>query len=82
MRETLLGLVQDNKVKGMSVAGLMWWERERLLTARDREEIGRAERLNWADIDEARAETEAGKYELHSIKMRKYHNEEYHAGIL
>jgi hypothetical protein len=60
---------------------LPWWEREKLLTEKDKQAIQRAIYSNWEDIDESWAETEAGKNELHSIIMRKYHQEEFKAGI-
>ena len=66
----------------MSPATMPWWEREKLLTAKDRDAIQRAIYADWTDIDESAAETEAGKYELHSIKMRKFHQEEFSARIL
>jgi len=65
-----------------NVASLMWWEREKLLTEKDREAILQAKDLPWPEIDEEAAETEAGRYELHQVAIRKYHNEEFHAGIL
>ena len=61
---------------------LPWWEREKLLTERDRQAIQLAIHTYYADIDEGWAETEAGKNELHSIIMRKYHQEEFKAGIV
>lgn len=64
------------------VSDLPWWEREKLLTKKDREEIQKAKGAEWSDIDENAAETEAGRYELHCIIMRKYHSEEYLAGLL
>lgn len=65
----------------MNPAHLPWWEREKLLTDKDKQAIQKAVNLHYADIDENEAETEAGRYELHSIVMRKYHNEEFKAGI-
>jgi len=61
---------------------LPWWMRERMLTPKDREAIARAERTDWPQISEDWAETEAGRVELHNIIMRKYHYEEYCAGML
>ena len=58
-----------------SVCSLPWWEREKMLTPKDKEAIAEG-------LDEDCAETEAGRYELRSIKMRKYHDEEYSAGML
>lgn len=65
----------------MNYSAMPWWEREKTLTEKDREAIRRAVYADWADIDEASAETEAGRYELHRIKMTKYHNEEFLAKI-
>lgn len=64
------------------VSDLPWWEREKLLTEKDRVAIREAKDADWMDIDENAAETEAGRYELHCIVTRKYHNEEYLAGLL
>lgn len=61
---------------------LPWWEREKLFTPKDKEAIQRAINSYYADIDEDWAETDAGRAELHSIIMRKYHNEEFLAGLL
>lgn len=60
----------------------MWWEREELLTDKDKEAIREAKEKAWTEIDENAAETEAGRYELHNIIIRKYHNEEFYAGLL
>ena len=64
----------------MSAAALPWWEREKLLTDKDKQAIRKAVNLHYAEIDENEAETEAGRYELHSIVMRKFRNEEWLAG--
>jgi len=53
-----------------------WWEREALYTRKDRDAIERAECSRWEDIDEDWAETEAGRIEVHDIKMRKFHHDE------
>ena len=66
----------------MDVSNLQWWEREKLLTDKDKEAIARATAQHYGDIDEDAAETDAGRYELHSLIMRKYHNEEHLAGML
>ena len=65
----------------MSAAALPWWEREKLLTPKDKQAIQKAVNLHYADIDENEAETEAGRYELHSIIMRKFRDEEWLAGM-
>lgn len=65
----------------MSVEKLPWWEREKLLTPKDKEAIQRAIYTRWEDIDENDAETEAGRYELRTIALRKYHNDEFKSGI-
>ena len=82
MPETRLGVVRHNEVEGMNVRDLPWWEREGMLTEKDKEAIRSAKRSDWTDIDENLAETEAGRYELHSIKMRKFHKEEQRADML
>lgn len=58
-----------------------WWEREKLLTEKDKAAIERAKSLDSGEIDEDWAETEAGREELHLIAIRKYRYEEYQAGI-
>lgn len=65
-----------------NVLTMPWWERKKLFTQKDKEAIARAQASCWEDIDEDWAETEAGRYEIHSIIMRKYHRDEYRAGIL
>lgn len=60
----------------------MWWERERLLTDKDWEAIDKALGQYYADIDEESAEMIHGREILHEIIMRKYHAEEFSAGIL
>ena len=57
------------------------WEREKLFTDRDRQAIQRAINSSWTEIDLSWAETEAGRCELKSITSRKYHNDEFLAGI-
>lgn len=64
------------------VSRLNWWEREKLLTPRDREAVSRAQSSSWEDIDENWAETDAGRYEVHVICTRKYHKAEAAAGML
>ena len=65
----------------MSLAGMPWWELQKLFTDKDREAIHRAIHSYYADIDLDWAETEAGRYELKSIIRRKYHYEEFVAGM-
>ena len=60
---------------------MMWWEEERLLTEKDKEAIRKAKELDWDEIDEDCAETVIGRKWVHNIAMRKYHREEYSAGI-
>ena len=66
----------------MSALFMPWWEREKLLTQKDKEAIQRAIQSYYADIDENWAETEAGRAELHDIIRKKYHDEEFLAGML
>ena len=66
-----------------NVLTMPWWEREKLLTPKDKEAIRKAKSCSdWTEIDENSAETEAGRYELHDIIMRKYHREEFRVGML
>ena len=64
------------------ISSMPWWEREKLLTPKDKEAINRAKQSDWTMIEEDWAETEAGRLEVHDIMMSKYHREEYQAGIL
>ena len=66
----------------MSCADMTWWEREKLLTPKDREAIQKAIYARWEDIDENSAETDAGREEIHRIRTRKYHDAEFSAGML
>lgn len=66
----------------MKYESLPWWEREKLLTAKDKEAIQKAINSHYGDIDESWAETEIGKEELRKIARRKYHDEEFLAGML
>lgn len=61
---------------------LQWWQREKMLTEKDREAKQRAIYQNWEDIDINSAETDAGKVELELIVSRKRHRDEWQAGIL
>jgi len=64
------------------IRSLPWWEREKLLTEKDKEAINRAKDTRWEDIDTNSAETEAGKVEIEFIQSRKRHRDEWQAGIL
>lgn len=66
----------------MDVRNLQWWEREKLLTDKDRDAIEKARYSRWEDIDVNSAETEAGKYEIEYIISRKRHTAEWLAGML
>lgn len=59
-----------------------WWEREQLLTDKDRQAIQRAIYSRWEDINENWAETEEGRYEVHRITMNKMHFQESLAEML
>ena len=61
---------------------MKWWERERLLTDKDRSAIDKAKGQDFGDIDEDSAETIHGREILHEIAMRKYRAEEFSAGII
>ena len=63
-------------------AHLPWWEREKLLTEKDKDAIHRAIHTRWEDIDTESAETEAGKAELESIISQKRHLDEWLLGML
>ena len=64
-----------------SFSNLPWWEREKLLTQKDKEAIQKAIQSYYADIDENWAETELGREELRGIARRKYRDEEWLAGM-
>ena len=66
----------------MDVSNLQWWEREKLLIDKDREAIQKAIYSRWEDIDENSAETEAGRYEIQSIRSQKRHTAEWLAEML
>lgn len=51
------------------------------MTEKDKEAIEKAKSLPWEVIDENSAETEIGRKWVHDIIMRKYHREEFQAGI-
>jgi len=59
-----------------------WWEEEKLLTEKDKKAIAHARTQYYGEIDENEAETELGRQKVRNIILRKYHNEEYSAGIL
>lgn len=52
------------------------------MTDHDKALVERAKHLRWEEIEEDEAETEEGKQALHDIAVRKYHYDEYKAGIL
>ena len=60
---------------------MMWWEEERLLTAKDKAAISKAKGQHYSEIDEDSAETILGKKRIHDIAFRKYLDEEYRAGL-
>jgi len=53
-----------------------------MLTEHDKKLIEQARHQRWEDIREEDAETEEGRDALHDIAIRKYHYDEYKAGIL
>lgn len=75
--ETGLGLVQIHKRPRM----MYWWEEEKLLTERDRAAIEEARGQHYGNIDENAAETELGRRYLRDMALRKYHREEFSAGL-
>ena len=52
------------------------------LPEHDRNLIDAAHHQCWEEIDEDAAETEEGRNVLHAIAVRKYHIDEYRAGML
>lgn len=55
-----------------------------MLTEKDLKLIEEANKISytrWDLINEDKADTPEGREELHRIKMRKYHTEEYYAGL-
>ncbi len=52
------------------------------MTEHDKLLVEKAEHMCWEDIDENAAETEEGRWRLHRIIMRKYHYDEWQAGML
>lgn len=76
-----MGMVPNNKIKDMKSSTLPWWEREKLLTEKDKQAIERAIQSYYADIDESWAETDLGREELMRIARTKYRSEEWLAGI-
>lgn len=60
---------------------ISWWEREKMLTEKDKKAIDRARKADWTEIREDWAETEVGRYEIHDIIVSKYLYDEYQAGM-
>lgn len=52
------------------------------MTEHDKALVEKARGMCWEDINEEDAETEEGRAELHRIIMRKYHYDEWKAGML
>lgn len=52
------------------------------MTEKDKALVEKARHQRWEDIDEDAADTEEGRRALHDIAIRKYHYDEYKAGIL
>lgn len=63
------------------ISAIPWWEREKMLTAKDKEAIYKAKHSYSEDIKEDWAETEVGKYEVRQICKHNYHREEFMAGM-
>lgn len=63
------------------IENLPWWERDKLLTDKDRAAIDTARGQDWTEIDLFSAETIAGRVELNLIFSRKFHRDEYAAGM-
>jgi hypothetical protein len=59
-----------------------WWEVEKLLTEKDKQALEHARSLHFGEIDENEAETALGRQKLREMIIRKYHNEEYCAGMI
>jgi len=52
------------------------------MTDHDKALVEKAKTQRWEDIEEDEAETEEGRKALHDIAIRKYHYDEYKAGML
>ena len=52
------------------------------MTEHDKILIENAKRMRWEDIEESAAETSDGRAALHSLRIRKYHRDEYECGML
>ena len=52
------------------------------MTEHDKQLVARAKNQCWEDIDEDLAETPEGRQALHDIAIRKYHYDEYKAGMI
>lgn len=52
------------------------------MTEKDKALVEKARHQRWEDIDEDAADTEEGRKALHDIAIRKYHYDEYKAGML
>ena len=52
------------------------------MTEKDKALVEKARHQRWEDIDEDAADTEEGRRALHDIAIRKYHYDEYKAGML
>lgn len=52
------------------------------MTDHDKALVEKAKTQCWEDIDEDSAETEEGRKAIHDIAIRKYHYDEYKAGML
>lgn len=64
------------------IEDMPWWQREKLLTEKDKEAISEARRSRWEDIEEERADTEAGRIEIRYIQLRKMHAAEARCGMI
>lgn len=64
------------------IEDMPWWQREKLLTEKDRAAISEARRSRWEDIDEESADTEAGRIEIRYIQLRKMHAAEARCGMI
>lgn len=60
---------------------MYWWEEEKLLTQKDRDAIAKAKTQDFGEIDENSAETDIGRKQLRRIALKKYHYEEFFAGL-
>ncbi|MBR4228040.1 MAG: hypothetical protein IKR72_02955 [Bacteroidales bacterium] len=53
-----------------------------MMSEHDKQLVESSRHKRWEDINEDEAETPEGKQALHDIAVRKYHYDEYRAGMI